>query len=249
MIPKIIHYCWFGGAPKNALFDQCYNSWIKYCPDFQIIEWNESNFSFEQAPDYVKEAYAAKKWAFVTDYVRFKVIYENGGIYFDTDVELIRPLGDLLEAPAFYGMQTDQYIATGLGFGSEKGTALLAELMKSYDGVHFLLPNGEYDQLDCPHRNHEVFERFGYTFGAGAQTLADGTLILAPEVLSPIDYRTGKKHITDQTLSIHWYSASWYKRERGLVRIFKRIFGQQAYLRCRYLKRTLRKWKQQKRKQ
>ena len=117
-IPKILHYCWFGGAPKPKNIQNCIRSWKKYCPDYEIIEWNEQNFDVSQSL-YPRQAYDARRWAFVADYARLKILYEQGGIYMDTDVELLRPLDDLLAYPAFFGFQHNNEVATGLGFGAE----------------------------------------------------------------------------------------------------------------------------------
>ena len=117
-IPKVIHYCWFGGNPKPKLVQKCIHSWKKYCPDYEIIEWNESNFDISSCPLYVRQAYDVKKWAFVSDYARLKIIHTCGGIYLDTDVELIKSLDSLLEYNAFFGFEDGKYVATGLGFGA-----------------------------------------------------------------------------------------------------------------------------------
>ena len=117
-IPKVLHYCWFGGAPKPKNIQNCIRSWKKYCPDYEIIEWNEQNFDVSQSL-YTRQAYDARRWAFVADYARLKILYEQGGIYMDTDVELLRSLDDLLVYPAFFGFQHNNEVATGLGFGAE----------------------------------------------------------------------------------------------------------------------------------
>lgn len=119
-IPKIIHYCWFGGGPISEADRKCIESWKKYCPDYKIIEWNEQNFEIS-ANRYAQQAYEAKKYAFVSDYARLAVVYEYGGIYLDTDVELVRPLDELLELPGFMGFQNNNEVATGLGFGGVQG--------------------------------------------------------------------------------------------------------------------------------
>lgn len=111
-IPKVLHYCWFGGAPKPKNIQNCIRSWKKYCPDYEIIEWNEQNFDVSQSL-YTRQAYDARRWAFVADYARLKILYEQGGIYMDTDVELLRPLDDLLAYPAFFGFQHNNEVATG----------------------------------------------------------------------------------------------------------------------------------------
>ena len=110
MIPKIIHYCWFGRNPKPKLAEKCIKSWKKYCPEYEIIEWNEDNYDLSSAPLYVRQAYEAKRWAFVTDYIRLQVIYENGGIYLDTDVELRKSLDPLLVHQAYFGFEDEKNI-------------------------------------------------------------------------------------------------------------------------------------------
>ena len=125
MIPKKIHYCWFGHNQLPESAKKCINSWKKFCPSFDIIEWNEENFNIDACPQYVKDAYSQKKWAFVTDYVRLKVVYENGGIYFDTDVELISRIDSLLKYNAYFGFEDGVYVNTGLGFGAVKGMGII----------------------------------------------------------------------------------------------------------------------------
>ena len=120
-IPKVIHYCWFGHNPKPEQALSCIASWKEKCPDYQIIEWNEDNYDISSAPLYVRQAYQEKKWAFVTDYVRLQVVFENGGIYLDTDVELKKSLNALLGYRAYFGFEDATYINTGLGFGAKQG--------------------------------------------------------------------------------------------------------------------------------
>ena len=209
MIPKKIHYCWFGGNEKPKLFEKCYKSWRKYCPGYEIIEWNESNFDLSACPLYVKQAYEAKKWAFVTDYVRLKVVYENGGIYLDTDVELKKKLDFLLDSKAFFGFESGKYIATGLGFGAEKGTEILLEIMQDYDNVPFIKEDGSFDLTPCPFRNTKVFLTHGLLQNNEKQLL-DGNILILPTVcLCPIDYTTGEMCKSNETVAIHWFSASW----------------------------------------
>ena len=227
MIPKVIHYCWFGGNEKPKLFEKCYNSWKKYCPDYEIIEWNESNFDLKSCPRYVIQAYEAKKWAFVTDYVRLKVIYENGGIYFDTDVELKKNPDFLLEYKSFFGLEKGAYVNTGLGFGAEKGTEILLEMMQDYNDVPFVKENGSYDVMPCPERNTKVFLEHGLIQNDTKQLLDNGILILPTAILNPMNFETGQIKTTAETVSIHWYSASWHtkkeQREHRKHRIRTRI--------------------------
>ena len=133
MISKKIHYCWFGGNPLPELALKCIESWRRFLPDYEIIEWNESNFDV-YCCEYVQEAYEAKRWAFVSDYARFKILYENGGLYFDTDVEIIKPMDDLISKGGFMGCEeeTALSVAPGLGLGVSPGLGLYKELLESY---------------------------------------------------------------------------------------------------------------------
>ena len=153
MLPKKIHYCWFGGNELPDLAIKCIESWKQYCPDYEIIEWNETNFDLECC-DFVKEAYKAKKWAFVSDYARLKVVYDNGGIYLDTDVELVKPLDILLQEKCYFGEETTGYVNTGLGFGAEKHNPTIDLLLKEYCNKHFTNDDGSYNMDPCPIINH-----------------------------------------------------------------------------------------------
>ncbi|MBS7209862.1 MAG: glycosyl transferase [Lachnospiraceae bacterium] len=212
MINKVIHYCWFGkkSLPEDVL--KCIESWKKYCPDFKIMQWDESNFDIEQN-DYIKEAYQAKKWAFVSDYARLKIIYDNGGIYLDTDVELIKSLDDLLENRCFFGTETTGVIATGLGFGAEKENEFIRMMLNEYIGIHFLIKDGIYDLTPCPKRNTNPLLQQGYVFSDDNIWEKEGCKVFPPEYFSPIDYATEELHITANTYSIHHYSATWISKE------------------------------------
>ena len=232
MIPKVIHYCWFGKNPKPELMKRCISSWRKYCPDYEIIEWNEENFDISKNP-YAKEAYDAKKWAFVTDYARLWIIYSYGGVYLDTDVELIKPLDDLLEKEAFFGFEDEKNINTGLGFGAEKGNKFVECMLKDYDKIHFLKPDGTLDLLPCPIRNTNVVTHYlPEKFDESKIIELQNDTIYPPEYFCPLsaDGKTMKK--TRNTRSIHWYSATWLSEDEIVVhewRLFKnkctRYFG------------------------
>lgn len=210
MIPKIIHYCWFGRNPMPELALKCMASWKKFCPDYQVMEWNEDTFDLSSAPLYVRQAYEAKKWAFVTDFVRLQVVYEHGGIYLDTDVELCKPLESLLKNRAYFGFENPNNVATGLGFGAEKGHPLLKEMIDDYAHIPFILPDGSFDLTPCPKRNTDVLLRHGLVQNGQLQILADQVCILPAEYLCPIAFNTGKMRKTRKTVSIHWFSASWH---------------------------------------
>ena len=143
MIPKIIHYCWFGGNPMPELALKCIGSWKTNCPGYEIKEWNEENFDLNCC-DYVREAYFARKWAFVSDYVRLYALVTEGGIYMDTDVEVLSSLSPYLDDLAFSGFQTETEIPTGI-MGCEKGFPLFEALLHDYDNRHFKIGEWEYD--------------------------------------------------------------------------------------------------------
>ena len=174
-IPKKIHYCWFGGNPLPELAQKCIASWKKYCPDYEIIEWNESNFDINEG-DYAREAYEAKKWAFVTDYVRLKVLYDYGGIYMDTDVEVLKPLDPLLEYEAVSGFESDTDIPTGL-IASVKNHSMIFELLSEYNSLHFIDSNGEPDLTTNVMRITRTFTKHGFKPNNTMQSINNFTLL------------------------------------------------------------------------
>ena len=226
-IPKIIHYCWFGKGEMPQIAKKCIKSWKKYCPDFQIICWNEDNFDFSKNK-YMLEAYNAGKWAFVSDVARLQVVYEFGGVYLDTDVELIKPIDDLIETQGFMGFDEKGIIATGLGFGAEKGNQIIGEFLKDYQDISFILPDGSFDLTPCPDRNTSTLKRLGMDISNTNQTFLN-MVFLPEEYLCPMDYYTGKKNITKNTYSIHHYSASWTSKVTKRTTAIKRIIGVKMY--------------------
>lgn len=209
MIPRIIHYCWFGQNPKPKLAQKCLESWKRICPEYRVIEWNEDNFDISSAPTYVQQAYSVKKWAFVADYVRLKVVYEHGGIYLDTDVEVLKSFDKLLEYSAFFGFEGTDYINTGLGFGAVRNSPVVGELMTDYEHIPFFLSDGSYDLTPCPVRNTTVLIRNGLLCNGTKQLLDGGTLVLPAEYFCPIDNATRILKKTKNTISIHHFDASW----------------------------------------
>lgn len=228
MIPKVIHYCWFGKKPLDDKSKKCIKSWKKYCPDFEIKEWNESNYDITKNK-YMYQAYKSNKWGFVPDYARLDIIYNYGGIYLDTDVEIIRPLNELLLQKGFCGIENGtQYIALGLGFGAEKNDVTIKLLLDSYEQLSFL-KNGKPDLTPAPVINAAVLKDL-YLKSENEITKC-GTLTVYPsEYFCPINMQTGKLEKTNNTYSIHHYAASWESRRnkfRGKVyRFVNRHFGQ-----------------------
>lgn len=208
MIPKKIHYCWFGGAEKNELVKKCIDSWKKYCPDYEIIEWNESNYDINRH-NYMKEAYQNKKWAFVSDYARLDIIYSHGGFYLDTDVELVKSLDSLCDLNCFLAVESTNYINTGLGFGAEKNSEVVKTLLEEYKGIHFLISKGIYDDLPCPRRNTAPFIRHGFDKNTSEIQYILGATIYPKEYFCPLDYETKNMNITENTISIHHFNGTW----------------------------------------
>ena len=226
-IPKVIHYCWFGRGQMPKLAEKCLKSWKKFCPDYEIVCWNEDNFDINENR-YAREAYDAKKWAFVSDYVRLKVLYENGGIYLDTDVELIKPLDKLIENGGFMGFDDNGIVSTGLGFACEKGNELVGRLLKDYEDISFILPDGSYDLTPCPDRNTKTLAELGMDLENKDQIFM-GIKMLPEDYLCPVQYYTGNKVITKNTYSIHHFCASWTSATAKRTTFAKRILGVKLY--------------------
>lgn len=208
MIPKTIHYCWFGGNPLPDDALKCIDSWKKYCPEYEIKEWNESNFDFSDC-QYAREAYDAKKWAFVSDYARFKILYEHGGLYFDTDVEVIRPLDDLVAAGPFMGFESETSVAPGLGLAANPGLGLYKTMIDKYKSLHFLMPDGTYNLKTVVAYTTDELVKAGLQKRPGIQTVA-GITLYPPDFFCPKDLHTDILRITENTYSIHHYKASWH---------------------------------------
>ena len=226
MIPKKIHYCWFGGKEKPKLAQKCIASWKKFCPDYEIIEWNEDNFDMNENA-YVRYCYENKKWAFLSDYVRLAVVCREGGIYFDTDVEVIAPMGDLLKHEAFYAFENDSHVATGLGFGAEANHVTIRKMLEEY--AVFSPKAGEsFAFTGCPALNTKALLPLGLKLDGTYQEVA-GAVILPQDYMNPYEDATGRLNKTEKTISIHWYSKSALSRSAiirsKITRVFHRLFG------------------------
>ncbi len=220
MIPKKIHYCWFGGAELPKLAKKCIKSWKKYLPDYEIIRWDESNFDINCC-DYVREAYEAKKWAFVSDFARLKILYENGGIYFDTDVEVIKSFDDIVADGSFLGIELENsdigklYVNPGLGMGMAKNIDILDEIIKYYEKIHFANEDGTYNQTTIGEHITEILKKRGLSIGEGVRKIA-GLNIYPQEYFCPLNYDSKTTYFTDNTHSIHHFMDSWHsKREKN----------------------------------
>ncbi|MBO5137513.1 MAG: glycosyl transferase [Spirochaetaceae bacterium] len=208
MIPKKIHYCWFGGKPLPQLAKNCIESWKKNLPDYDIIEWNESNFDINCC-EYVKESYQAKKWAFVSDYARLQILYNEGGIYFDTDVKIIRPFDDIIEAGNFMAMELPSAtINLGLGFGVEKNSFFLQDMLEMYRKENFVLADGTYNQKTIVQNVTEKLLAQGLKQENTIQNIAGFTLY-PTDYFCPYNYQNNTINITKNTCCIHLYDGSW----------------------------------------
>ena len=207
MIPKIIHYCWFGRGEKPELAKKCIASWRRFCPDFEIREWNEDNCG-DLAIPFMAEAYAAKKYAFVSDVMRLVVLEQYGGVYFDTDVEVLRDISPLLEDEGFVGFENDQFVNSGQVLAAIPHHPVIGAMIAEYKTLHFLNPDGSINAVGCPHLNSDVMERFGLVRN-GQEQLVAGIHVYPEDYFNPMDSTTGKLTKTEHTYSIHWYSMSW----------------------------------------
>ena len=212
MIPKTIHYCWFGGNPKSKLIEKCIKSWEKYCPDYEIIEWNEKNFDLNCC-DYVKEAYEAKKWAFVTDYVRIWALNTYGGVYLDTDVELKKSLDKFLSHNAFTGFERENLPFTAV-YGSEPNHSLCATILSYYENRHFLLPDGSFDlTTNTVSVTDLMVKKYDLNLANKTQILSDGLAVYSNDYFCPKSYIDDRVYKTENTHAIHWFNASWHTKE------------------------------------
>ena len=210
MIPKRIHYCWFGGAPLSQLAIKCIESWKKYCPDYEIIEWNESNFDINCC-DYAREAYDAKKWAFVSDVARLYALVNYGGIYMDTDVEVLRPLDNFLHYDALSGFESKERVSTGL-MACQKGQRLFEELLHDYSRAHFLKEDGSYDYTTNVERITKICLKYGLCLDNTMQTV-NGFTLFPRDFFCPKDYITRITTLTQNTYAIHHFDGSWLSEE------------------------------------
>lgn len=228
MIPKKIHYFWVGGKPMPEKSKACVESWKKFCPDYEIMEWNESNYDFS-ACTYMAQAYEAGLWGFVPDYARLDIIYRIGGIYLDTDVELLQSLDKLLNCKAFMGFENRASVAPGLGFGAEPGNEILKQMRDRYHSFSFYNENGTPNIVPSPFYATEFLRSYGLRLNGKRQTV-QGMDIFPAEYFAPLCYADNRLKITGNTYSIHWYHASWHtpeQRERTKrIQKINRIFGQ-----------------------
>lgn len=240
MIPKKVHYCWFGNNPKSQLIQNCIASWKKYLPDWEVIEWNEENYDVNKNA-YVREAYNQRKWAFVVDFARFDILDNYGGVFFDADVELLKPIPDtLLTNHAFTGFESAGRVAPGLVFAAEPGHYMLKEIMNVYQTKSFgeKREGREETIVDIV---TEVLVNKGLVNNNQLQTVSD-IVIYPQEYFCCFDHETQNFEIGEETVSIHHYAASWSPWYRKAyfrtIKYIAKILGKDNYL-C--MKRRIKK--------
>lgn len=247
-IPKIIHYCWVGGNPKPQSVLYCIESWKRCCPDYEIREWNETNYDFTKN-EYMRQAYEAKKWGFVPDYARLDIVYRHGGIYLDTDVELLRSFDPLLECDGFMGFENtgdgEFFVNCGHGFGAAAGNEVVRAARDLYDALSFYNADGSLNELASPHFTTRSLEAFGLVQENRDQQLP-GMMVYASDVQCPKNFRTGKIKKTSRTISIHHFTASWVdekiRREMEHQRKIYNLLGKRWGGRALYLESAFQKY-------
>lgn len=225
MIPKVIHYVWVGGNPLTPLAEKCIESWRKYCPDYEIKRWDESNFDINQNV-FCKEAYENKKWAFVSDYIRLKVLFDEGGVYMDADVEVVKSIDDFLNHHAFSGFECTMKIPTGI-IAAEKGNKWIKLMLDYYDNKHFVKEDGTLDLVpNVLFMSDLTIKNYGITMNNKQQDLGD-------IVFYPNDYfcpylDNGEAISTENTFTIHHFASSWlpenYKKRILIKKKIKDFF-------------------------
>lgn len=232
MIPKIIHYVWVGNNPKSKLIQDCIKTWQKKLPDYQIIEWNESNFDMHENR-YIEQAYAAKKWAFVSDYIRARAIYEQGGIYLDTDVRVLAKLDDLLKNQAFIGFENQEFLSAAI-FGAEKGHPFIKAILDYYQDRDFNFDiKNQMAGVNSLSVTDILKEQFGLKTGNNEQILEDGIHVYPDGILC---------NPSAHSKTIHLFTGTWMNGKESwkhkLVLTLKRHISnpQQAGLYCKLIR-------------
>lgn len=230
MIPRVIHYCWFGGNELTTLAKKCIASWRQFFPGYEIKEWNEDSFDVNIIP-YTADAYKAGKYAFVSDYARFWVLYHFGGVYFDTDVEIIRPMDDVLEKGPFMGLEmlgVRPAVNPGLGLAAEPEMSLYKDLLDRFEHLSFQTENGNINPYTMIPMVTDLLKERGLICNGTIERTA-GVDIYPPDWFNPFDDATGRLRKTENTRSIHWFAKSWLPAEPAwktwTKRLLRRLFG------------------------
>lgn len=233
MIPKKIHYCWFGKGKMPELALKCIESWRVNLPDYELKEWNENSFDIN-SNFYVKEAYESRKFAFVTDYVRLYALYTEGGIYMDTDVEVLKNFDSFLDLPAFSGFEDNMHIPTGI-MAAEKGSIWAKWQLEYYSGRHFLLPDGTLDLTTNVDIIGGLMEEKGFILKNGLYNFQNIITIFPKDYFCPKSHTTGKIELTENTYTIHHFAGSWKSSSDRLKRRIVHLIGVKTVHRLKLL--------------
>lgn len=241
MIPKVIHYCWFGRNPLPELALKCIDSWKRFFPEYTIIQWNEDNFDVNIIP-YTREAYHAKKYAFVSDYARFWILNKYGGLYFDTDVEVVKSFDKIVDAGPFLGFeQPTEYgksilklekiftadgfgVNPGLGLGGTAGLPFFKSILDKYSQLHFINKDGSYNQTTIVKYTTDLLVLQGLQLDNSRQVIA-GMQVYPWDYFCPQSCYTKQVHLSDNTVSIHLYAASWYSKGQKIAMYISKFIG------------------------
>lgn len=242
MIPQVIHYCWFGRNPLPESAKECIASWKKFLPGYEIKEWNEDNFDVS-ITTYTAEAYKAKKYAFVSDYARFWILYNHGGLYFDTDVEILKPIDDIVAKGGFMGMEKTEgntidkfdsntiLIAAGLGLGVEKGHTLYKEILDIYNKKHFITWSGNFTGTVVTTTTNIILSKT--TIQKDKINEFQGIYIYPDDYFDPMNFYTGEITITSNTRTIHKYATTWSMGNGNSL--LKTIIRRLSFIKVRFL--------------
>lgn len=207
MIPKKIHYCWFGRNEMPLFLKECIETWRKYCPDYEIIQWNEDNYDVNKYR-YTKEAYDHGKYGFVTDMARLDILYENGGIYFDTDVSLIKNIDNMLFQPGFVATEQWGNINTGGGCGFVKEHPILKNMLDNRREIPFVFEDGTFNTETNGLYESKYMMKYGY-MPNGKKQVIEGVTIYPSEINHPYNYMSGEISLTEFTVSVHYFYGGW----------------------------------------
>lgn len=233
MIKKTINYCWFGRKPLPGSFSKILESWQRFCPGYKIVQWDESNYCLDSIP-YLKVAVAKGNYAFVSDYARLDIIRRNGGVYLDIDVELIRPIEDILKKGPFFAMEEVDRINTGLAFGADAGNTVIDSLCKIYENYSYEEAARVLSESNTVEIVTNFLRKHGFKFNGKTQ-IVDGFIVYRPSVFCPLQYGEKRPRIKSDTVSIHHFSGSWVNtsslsisaqlRHARVARRLKKLFG------------------------
>lgn len=247
ILSKTIHYCWFGGKPLPPVAERCIESWKKFFPDYEIKRWDETNFDVN-AVRYTAQAYKCRKYAFVSDYARFHILYNHGGLYFDTDVQVIKGMEDIVKAGAFMGFEKPEDgmpgpaagVAAGLGIGANPGLELYREVLDAYAEMDFLTPDGKPNTTTVVRYTTSILEKHGLKVDNTLQTVA-GITIYPWEYFCPVALNSKNLQISDRTRSIHLFAGTWFSKGYIIKKRFERLIGKRAFTALCNIKRNIKR--------